>query len=106
MKKLHVILLSALSLFSSVSSATVNPPNYSKCSAGVKGLVTEMYSDNWSQKVAFKIDSHFYYLSYKTVDANVRTTTSMLMQSVATGATVEIMECQGNDINAIRVYYP
>ena len=106
MKKILGLLLLSSALFvSSLSHATVNPPHLKKCKAGTTGGITETYSDIWSQKAAFKIGNNFYYLSYKTKDSNVNTSVAMLINAMNTGATVEILECQKDDITSVRVFY-
>lgn len=106
MKKiLGLLLFSSALLGSSLSHATVNPPHLEKCEAGIIGPITEMYSDIWSKKAAFKIGNNFYHLAYETKDRNVNTSIAMLINALNTGATVEILECQGSDINSVRVFY-
>lgn len=103
MKKMLIAL--SLLFITTSSYATVNPPNLRNCAANVSGKVTGLYSDNWAQKAAIKIGDNFYYLSYTTKDANVRTTYNTAVTAYVSGSNVKIMECQGNHINSILVTY-
>lgn len=101
MKKL--IFITIISIFSTNCFATVNPDHLASCNAGVSGKITGLYSDTYAQKAAIKIGDSFYYLSWGTIDANVRITYDTAISAYFSGATTTIKECQGGQITSIQV---
>lgn len=105
-KKYSIIFAVVFPIFTNAAE----PDNYKACSPNVTGKVTGLYSDNWAQKLAIKISNDpatsndgFYYLSYSSVDANVRATYKTASSAYISGAKITIKECQGAHINSIQI---